>query len=123
MKREWLYFASDERRKNGGGEKYIINNKPVRIRYVLIRTIATGVYKPVSVALPGVYPPKRKRDGVMGLGRSGSLGLCSPRPLGGGPSQGKKGFITGSIFLIFIPKYTPGNFLLIDTKNFAKILF
>ena len=24
----------------------------------------------------------------MGLGKSGSLGLCSPRPLGGGPSQG-----------------------------------
>ena len=29
-----------------------------------------GVYKPVSVALPGVYPPKQKWDGDMGLGKS-----------------------------------------------------
>ena len=29
-------------------------------------------YNPVSVALPGVHPPKWKRDGDMGLGKSGS---------------------------------------------------
>ena len=43
-----------------------------------------GVYKPVSFALPGVHPPKQKRDGDMGLE------LCSPRPRCGDPSQGKR---------------------------------
>ena len=35
--------------------------------------------KPVSVASPGVHPPKRKWDGEMGLGKSG-CSLCCPRP-------------------------------------------
>ena len=50
-----------------------------------------GVYKPVSVAHPGVHPPKPKWDGDMELGKSGS---CDSAPLAhdvGTPVRGKKG--------------------------------
>ena len=68
-------------------------------------------------------PPKRKRDGVdMGLEKSGSLRLCSPRPSTmWGPQSGnknkereggKENTIPGQVSCVRYRMYTATNYLL-----------